>query len=92
MRERPTLPEVVAAVEKLEGEKWETFRDRHGDWGRDLVPYLGRTTCGLKLKALAEAAGGIDYVSAGATANNNWFNQQQDIRNQPLAEAQAMQN
>ena len=65
-RERPTLPKVIATVEKLKGEAWMDFRDRYGDWGRDLVLYLGRRTCGLKLKGLAEVAGGIDYVSVSA--------------------------
>jgi putative transposase len=63
---RPKLPEAISVVEKLKGEKWEMFRDRYGDWGRDLVLYLGRKVCGLKLKELGEAAGGIDYVSVSA--------------------------
>jgi REP element-mobilizing transposase RayT len=66
LHDRPTLTEVIACVEKLKGEKWEAFRDRYGDWGRDLVLYLGRKDSGLKLRELAEAAGGIDYVSAWA--------------------------
>ena len=36
------------------------FRDRHGDWGRDAVLYLGRKLCGMKLRELAELAGGMD--------------------------------
>ncbi len=63
---RPMFSEVVRVVEGLKGEKWERFRDRYGDWGRDLVLYLGRKTCGLKLKELGEAAGGIDYVGVSA--------------------------
>jgi hypothetical protein len=65
---QPQFSEVVKAVEKIKGEKWEVFRDRYGDWGRDLVLYLGRKGCGLKLKELGEAAGGIDYVSVSAAA------------------------
>ena len=30
------------AVEEVKGERWEEFRDRHGDWGRDAALYLGR--------------------------------------------------
>jgi putative transposase len=63
---RPKLSEVVPVVEELKGEKWERFRDRYGDWGRDLVLYLGRRACGLKLKELGEAVGGIDYVSVSS--------------------------
>jgi len=63
---RPGLAEAITVVEKLKGEKWEIFRDRYGDWGRDLVLYLGRRACGLKLKELGKAAGGIDCVSVSA--------------------------
>ena len=42
MSDRPTMKEVIRAVEKLKGEKWEKFCDRHGDWGRDVALYLGR--------------------------------------------------
>ncbi len=59
---RPGFVQVIAVVEKLKGEKWETFRDRHGDWGRDLALYLGKKECGLKLRELGEAAGGMDYA------------------------------
>lgn len=57
----PTLSEVIASVEKVKGERWGEFRDRHGDSGRDLVLYLGRRRCGLKLQELAGAAGMTDY-------------------------------
>ena len=63
LRGMPTWKAAVKAVERLRGEKWATFRDRYGDWGRDLALYLGRTRCGLKLKTLGVLAGGIDYVS-----------------------------
>ena len=39
---RPDLEAVIAAVEWVKGEKWDEFRDRHGDRGRDLVLHLGR--------------------------------------------------
>src|SRR5262249_44006127 len=39
---RPDFAAVIAAVEKVKGEKWKDFRDRHGDAGRDLALYLGR--------------------------------------------------
>jgi hypothetical protein len=63
---RPRLSEVIAAVEQVKGQEWGQFRDRYGDGGRDLGLYLGRKACGLQLQDLAEAAGGIDYVSVGA--------------------------
>lgn len=36
---------------------WTAFRDRYGDWGRDLALYLGRKVAGLKLAELGEAGG-----------------------------------
>jgi hypothetical protein len=57
LRQRPDLKQVIAAVEQIKGEAWAAFRDRYGDWGRDLVLYLGRKECGLKLHELGEAAG-----------------------------------
>jgi len=64
-KQRPRLEEAIGAVEAIWGEKWEVFRDRYGDLGRDLALYLGRTGCGLGFRELSEAAG-IDYVSAAA--------------------------
>jgi putative transposase len=67
LRGRPDWQQVVAVVEQLKGQRWEEFRDRYGDWGRDLALYLGRRRCGMKLRELAQKVGGIDYVSvAGA--------------------------
>jgi REP element-mobilizing transposase RayT len=62
---RPRLEEVIEQVERVKKESWEAFRDRHGDSGRDLVLYLGRRVCGLKLKDLAEVAGMRDYSAVG---------------------------
>ena len=63
----PTWEEAVAAVEKVRGEKWSDFRDRYGDWGRDLALYLGQRRCGMKLKELGQRAGGIDYGTVSVT-------------------------
>jgi putative transposase len=65
MQARPRIDAVVAAVEREKGQRWREFRDRHGDWGRDLVLYLGRRGCGLKLRELAELAGGVDDATVG---------------------------
>jgi len=58
---RPGLEAVIANVEKVKGQSWAEFRDRHADNGRDLVLYLGRRVCGLKLRELAAVAGMNDY-------------------------------
>ena len=60
-RSRPKLEEVIAQVEKVKGRPWVEIRDRYGDDGRDLVLYVGRRACGLKLGELARAAGMRDY-------------------------------
>jgi REP element-mobilizing transposase RayT len=58
--------QIVAAVEQAKGERWEQFRDRHGDWGRDAALWLGRRTGRLSLRQLAERMGQADYTAAGA--------------------------
>jgi hypothetical protein len=60
---RPDLARVIGYVEELKGEKWEEFRDRHGDQGRDLVLYLGRKVSGLKLRDLAQSIGATKYAT-----------------------------
>jgi putative transposase len=63
LHERRSFQEIVKAVEEDKGEKWATFRDRHGDWGRDVVLYLARRHGGMRLRELAQQAGAIDYGS-----------------------------
>jgi len=63
LRPRPALTDVVRAVEQIKGEPWEQFRDRYGDWGRDMVVYVARRHGGLRLRELADAMGGLDYGS-----------------------------
>ena len=60
---RPGFASVIEAVERVKREKWEAFRERHGDRGRDMVLYLGRKACGLKLNELAKTAGMKEYAS-----------------------------
>ena len=60
---RPALEQVIACVEEVRGENWEGFRDRHGDRGRDLVLYLGRSVCGLSLSELACGVGAKGYAA-----------------------------
>ncbi len=62
LRERKTFEEVVKEVERIKGEKWAEFRDRHDDWGRDLVLWCARRYTGLTLRELGEKAGGLDYT------------------------------
>lgn len=69
VKSRPEWKHVVAAVERQRGLSWEEMRCRRGDWGRDLAWYLGRTECGLGLKALGATSGGVDYATVSAAIN-----------------------
>ena len=63
LRIGPSVAEVVRAVERVKGGSWEQFRDCYGDWGRDLMLYVARRHCGIRLRELASAVGGLDYGS-----------------------------
>ncbi len=65
---RPTVAQIISAVEAVKGEKWESFRNRHGDWGRDMVFYIGRKDWALRLRELGVAAGGVDDVAVSMAA------------------------
>lgn len=56
---RREFDEVVKMVERIKGEPWSAFRDRYGDWGRDLVLWAGRRYCGMRLMELSDKVGGI---------------------------------
>jgi REP element-mobilizing transposase RayT len=80
LESRPSLEQIVLVVAKLKGEPWSEFRDRHGDWGRDAVFYLGRRVAALSLAQLAAAAGGIDYAAVSAAAQRMTRRLQTDRR------------
>jgi hypothetical protein len=46
------------------GESWEQFSERHGDWGRDAVLWLGRHAGRMRQAELAALVGGCDYTTA----------------------------
>lgn len=54
---------VVKAVEREKGESWARFCDRRGDWGRDLALWVARKRCGLTLRELGKAVGGMEYFA-----------------------------
>lgn len=57
----PPTPEEVAR--RLNGEKWHAFRDRYGDWSRDLVLWASRRYGGMRPRKLGQQAGGMDYMA-----------------------------
>ena len=48
---------VKAAVERVHGERWQAFKDRRGDWGRDVALVLAHRLGGMTYPELARAAG-----------------------------------
>jgi len=63
LRKLRTMSEIIVMVERMKKEKWDSFRDRHGDFGRDLALWAGRRYGALTLGELGKAAGGIDYAA-----------------------------
>lgn len=61
LERRTGWEEIVRAVESVKGEKWTDFRDRHGDWGRDLAMYLARRNSDLMLAEIGARSGGLSY-------------------------------
>jgi putative transposase len=59
---------IVQTLEMEKGERWDEFRDRYGDWGRDMALWLGRTIGRMRLRELAEMAQ-VDYATVGAAVS-----------------------
>jgi REP element-mobilizing transposase RayT len=80
--QRPDFAAVIAAVEKVKGEKWTDFRDRHGDAGRDLALHLGRSHGGLKLAELGHATGVTSDASVAMCLKRYQRRLQSDVAEQ----------
>jgi hypothetical protein len=65
LEERADWQVIVAALERVKGEGWQQFSQRHGDWGRDAALWLGRRVGRLRLAQLGELVGGLDYAAVG---------------------------
>jgi len=63
LRKHVGFEDVVAVVERLTGEKWGAFSERHGDKRRDLVLWVARRCTGLTLAELGQKANGMDYAA-----------------------------
>jgi len=63
LRKQLGFEDVLAVVERLTGERWPAFCERHGDKRRDLVLWAARRCTGLTLAELGRKAGGLDYAA-----------------------------
>jgi hypothetical protein len=63
---RVSPAEVIKVVERVRGEPWAEFADRHGDSGRDLALYLARRRSGLTLGDLGREFGIAEYKTVAA--------------------------
>ena len=63
LRRQVGFEDVVAVVERLTGERWSSFCERHGDKRRDMVLWVARRCTGLTLAELGRKAGGMDYAA-----------------------------
>ena len=82
---RLEFAEIVRAVEEFKGEAWGVFRDRHGDWGRDLALYWGRRHGGMRLARLGQEVGGVDYAAVSTAIKRMEKRLQEDKRLNELA-------
>lgn len=61
VRQRRSFADVIRAVERQKGERWEEFRGRRGDWGKGHVYWFAREMSGMTLREVGAASGGLDY-------------------------------
>jgi hypothetical protein len=52
---------IVAVVEDVKAERWDEFRNCHGDWGLPMVLHLARLRSGLTLRQIGDLVGEMDY-------------------------------
>ncbi len=71
---------VSEVVAQEKGEPWEQFRDRYGDWGRDVTLWLARRHCGLTLQELGKAAGGMGYPAVGQAVRSIERRRKTDVK------------
>ena len=79
---RPSFPDIVRMVEELKSQPWAAFRDRRGDWGRDLALYLGRELGAMTLAELGQAveAGSRMTVSVALRRFRERLSQDKSLR------------
>jgi len=58
---------IVRIVERLKKAKWDAFRDKRGDPGREVVLWAARRYGGMPLKELGQRVGGMDYSAVAVS-------------------------
>lgn len=76
-----SFQDVVKAVEDVKGERWEVFRSRKGDAGRDIVLSIARSSCGLTLREIGESVDmTFDAVSKAVTRVNRRMDVDKELK------------
>jgi hypothetical protein len=89
LEKRPPWEKIIEVVEELKQERWERFRDRRGDWGRDLALYLGRQQGGLGLRELGSGVG-VDYGAVSVAVRRFERRRQDQPLTRRLRQAEAL--
>ena len=63
LNRRRTFEDAVAIVERHRRQRWDEFKERHGDPGREMVIWLARRHTGMTLAQLGERASAADYAA-----------------------------
>jgi REP element-mobilizing transposase RayT len=63
LKSRVGWERLVQVAEEVSGEKWEVFSSRRGNVGMAVVFRLARIYCGMSLKEIGDAVGGVDYAA-----------------------------
>ena len=63
LNRRSTFEDAVAVVEGHCRRRWEEFKERRGDPGREMVFWLARRHAGMTLGQLGERSGATDYAA-----------------------------
>ncbi len=79
IQRRLAWADFVRGMEKMKGEEWAAFRDRHGDWGRDVTLWAARRLGGFTLKELAREVGDVDYTTVYQSVRRLEARSRQDL-------------
>lgn len=63
LRQRASFGEILAMIEQLRKEKFETFVLKRGDWAKPLLLWALRRYSGMTLSEIGLAVGGMDYAA-----------------------------